>query len=208
MNVLVIGAAGKTGEPVVKRALAQGHRVTAFVHDADSYKAPSPEVRVVGGDATDAATVGGAMAGQEGVIETVGGRTPFLDTDLERNVAKAVVAAMKQHGVRRLVVVSVLGAGDSRKRAGWFVKHLLIPVFLRGAVKDKNAMEQTVETSGVDFVIVRPPVLSDDAATGKVRVVGEGETADKITRADLAAFLVDQLTDDAHLGQAVVIANG
>ncbi len=182
--------------------------MTAFVHDADAYDPPSPQVRVVGGDATDAATVAGAMAGQGGVIDTVGGKTPFLNTELERSVAKAVVAAMKQHGVRRLVAVSVLGAGDSRKQAGWFVKHLLIPIFLRGAVKDKNAMEQTVETGGVDFVIVRPPVLGDGPATGKIRVVGTGETADKITRADLAAFLVDQLTDNAHLGQAVVIANG
>ena len=208
MNVLVIGAAGKTGEQVVKRALAQGHRVTALVHDADVYNPPSPHVKVVGGDATDAALVAGAMAGQAGVIDSVGGSTPFLNTDLERNVAKTVVAAMKQHGVRRLVVVSVLGAGDSREQAGWFYEHLFIPTFLRGAVKDKNAMEQTVETSGVDFVIARPPVLSDDAATGKIRVVGKGETADRITRADLATFLVDQLTDDAHLGQAVVVANG
>lgn len=208
MNVLVIGAAGKTGEQVVRRALAEGHRVTALVRDAGTYAPPSPDVRVVGGDATDPSTVAGAVEGQQGVIDTVGGKTPYLNTELERNIAAAAVAAMKQHGVRRLVVVSVLGAGDSRQKVGFLYRNLLLRTFLRGAIKDKNAMEDRVRRSGLDFVLVRPPVLKVGPATGNVKVSTGGGAAGSITRADLAAFLVDQLTDDAHLGRAVVVANG
>ena len=211
MNVLVIGAGGKTGRQAVEAAIAAGHRVTAFVHDPSAYDAPSPAVRVVGGDATDAAAVDAAMAGQQGVIDSVGGDTPFLNTTLERDVARAVLSAMRGRGVRRLVAVSVLGAGESIDQAGFFYHYLLIPTFLRGAVKDKEAMEREVEaagdTSGIDFVLVRPPVLTDGDATGRVRVVGEGETAGKITRADLGRFLVERLAGDEYLGRAITVEN-
>ena len=208
MNVLIVGAAGKTGSLVVERALAAGYGVTALVHDATGYTPPSPAVRVVAGDAADPAIVDAAMKGANAVIDAVGGSTPFLNTDLERNVAAAVTASMSRHGVRRLVVVSVLGAGESREQAGFFYEYIFIPTFLRGAVKDKEAMEQAVRRSGVDFVLVRPPVLTDAPASGHVRRVGEGETAGKLTRSDLAQFLVDQLRTDTNLNTAVTIENG
>ena len=206
MNVLVVGAAGESGQLVVERARAAGHAVTAFVHDPGTYSPPAG-VRVVGGDATDPAQVDPAMAGQDAVIEAIGGHTPFLRTDLERKAAQTLVDSMKRNGVRRLVVISVLGAGDSTDQAGFFYEHLLMPTFLRGAMKDKDAMEQVVQNSDIDFVLVRPPMLTGGEATGSVQVVEGDETAHKITRADLAQFLVDQLTSDAHLGRAVVVAN-
>ena len=207
MNVLVIGAAGETGKLVVERAAAAGHAVTALVHDAGDYHAPAGVVRVVGGDARDAAAVGGAVAGQEAVVDALGGKTPYLETDLERSAARVIVSAMAEHGVRRLIVISVLGAGDSTDQAGFFYEHLLVPTYLRGVVKDKDAMEDEVRASGLDFVLVRPPVLKNGEAKGSVKVLGAHETAGSITRADLAAFLVDQLTSDAHVGQAVTVAN-
>lgn len=206
MKVLVIGAGGKSGQLVVERALAAGHSVTALVHDAASYKAPAG-VQVVAGDATDPATVEKAMAGQEAVIDAIGGKTPYLSTDLEQNTAKAVIGAMQQHGVRRLVAISVLGVGDSKEQAGFFYEYLLKPTFLRGAVPDKEAMEAEVKASGLDFVLVRPPFLTDDPATGAAHVVTGDTKANKITRADLAQFLVDQLASDTYVGQAVTVTN-
>ena len=206
MNVLIVGAAGATGQLVVNRALAAGHTVTALVHDAEKYEPPAG-VRVVGGDATDAGTVSGAVAGQDAVIDTVGGHTPYLKTDLERNTAKAIVEAMKQHNVKRLVVISMLGVGDSKDQTPFLYEHVLMPTFLRGATPDKEAMEAAVKSSGVDFVLVRPPLLKDGDATGSIKIVEDDNTAHKITRADLAQFLVDQLTSDTYVGQAVVVAN-
>ncbi len=206
MKVLVIGAGGKSGQQVVEKALAAGHTVTAFVHDAADYPAPAG-VRVIAGDATDAATVAKAVAGQDAVVDAIGGHTPYLKTELERNTAQAVVAAMRQHGVRRLVVISVLGAGDSKAQGTFLYEYLMVPTFLRGAVPDKEAMEAEVRRSALDFVLVRPPLLTDDPATGEVHVVTGENKAHKITRADLAQFIVDQLTQDTHLGQAVTVAN-
>jgi hypothetical protein len=67
--------------------------------------------------------------------------------------------------------------------------------------------EELVKTSGLDYVIARPPILKDGAATGNVKVLGTGETGHAITRADLADFLVDQVGSDKYLGQAVTVVN-
>lgn len=209
MKVLVLGAAGKTGRLVVDRALAAGHSVKALVHDTAAL-AENPlgdGVQITQGDVHDAGTVRSALAGCDAVIDTLGGKKPFLKTDLESSAAKVVLAAMQDQGVRRLVVVSVLGAGDSGKQAPFWYEHLLLPTFLHGALPDKNSMEEAVKASDIEWVLVRPPMLSDDAPTGDVKIIGEHETAHTITRADLAQFLVEQLASDTHVRSAVVVAN-
>jgi putative NADH-flavin reductase len=204
MNVIVFGAGGKTGSLVVERAIAAGHTVTVFVHSAAE---TNPAVRTVQGDAGDPVAVQKAIAGQDAVIDTIGGKTPYKDTDLESKAARNIVDAMQIEGVRRLIVVSMMGIGDSSEQAPFWYEHLLMPTFLRGSTKDKTAMENTVQASGLEFVIARPPILTEDPATGSVIIVEAESKGHKITRADLAQFLVDQLTDDQFLGQAVVVAN-
>ena len=207
MKVLVIGAAGKTGSAVVEKAVAAGHQVTAFVRKAADYKGPAG-VRVVEGDAADRGAMDAAVAGQEAVLDTIGGKTPYKETTLESSAAEAIIAAMQHHAVRRLVVTSMIGVGDSTANASIY-ERLLVAVVMRGADKDKTAMENAVEASGLDWVILRPAILNDDPAQGHVQVFRPetGEKANKITRADLAAFMVTQLTTDEHLRQVVTIAN-
>lgn len=204
MNILVFGAAGKTGKLVVDRALAAGHTVTAFVHDPDF---AHPEVRVIAGDADNPDTVRKAVVGHDAVIDTIGGKTPYKSTDLETSAARNIVEAMKAEGVNRLLVISMMGVGDSGDQAPFWYEHLLLPTWLHGATPDKSGMEDAVSHSGLRFTIARPPVLSDDPATGSYHIVPAGEKAHKITRADLAQFLVDELLNNAYINQAVVVAN-
>ena len=205
MKIVVFGAGGKTGSLVVERAVAAGHTVTVFVHTSEHPGGPT--VRILSGDAGDPAAVRRAVAGQDAVIDTIGGKTPYKDTELERAAARNIVAAMREEGVRRLIVVSMMGIGESSEQAPFWYEHLLMPTFLRGSTKDKTAMESTVQQSGLDFVIVRPPILSEEPATGSVYLLTAPTKGHKITRADLAQFLVDQLSSDQYLGQAVVVAN-
>ena len=123
MKVLVIGAAGKSGEALVNEALAAGHKVTAFVRRAAQCK--KENVRVVAGDVLDAAAVNVAVAGQDAVIDALGGKTPWKVTTMETNAAHNIVDAMRRNGVRRLLKISVVGAGESVKNAGFFNQHLL-----------------------------------------------------------------------------------
>jgi len=205
MNVLVFGATGKTGSLVVEHALAQGHKVTALVRSAK--KITRPEVNVVVGDATNPGDVLKAMDFQDAVIDTIGGTTPYKTTQLESDSIRGIISGMKSKAVSRLIVVTMMGLGDSRAQAPWWYKHLLMTTFLRGSTNDKAAVESEVRASGLRYVIVRPPILTETPATGTVKVIGPGATGHKISRADLANFLVDQLSDDRHIGQAVTLVN-
>lgn len=102
----------------------------------------------------------------------------------------------------------MIGVGDSIANVPIY-QRLLLPTFLRGEGKDKAAMESTVEASGLDWIIVRPPFLTDGSATGHVQIfdAGTDEKAHKITRADLGAFMVAQVANDQHLRRAVTVGN-
>src|ERR1700727_3609592 len=204
MKVLVIGAAGKSGEALVYEALAAGHKVTAFVRGAAEYK--KANVRVVAGDVLDAAAVDAAIAGQDAVIDALGGKTPWKVTTMETSAAHNIVDAMRRNGVRRLKI-SVVGAGESVKNAGFFNEHLLMRTFLRGLLVDKAGMEAEIEGSHLDWTLVRPPMLTDVEKTGVARVLSTegGEKAHKIGRADLAAFMVQQLESSQYVRQAVTV---
>ena len=206
MKVLVIGAAGKTGSSVVQQALAAGHQVTAFVHNAEKYDAPSG-VEVFGGDVQNPTKVAKALQGQDAVIDTLGGKTPYKETNLETTAARIIIDKMREAGVRRLIVVSALGEGDSVENTGFFYEHLLMPTFLRGVVKDKAGMEQAVQASGLDWTILRPGILQDGDPTGKVHALPShsDEKVGSIHRGDVAAFAVTQLTSNAHMRQAVTL---
>ena len=207
MKVLVIEAAGKSGKAVVEQAVAAGHDVTAFVHKIEGY-APDLNVRVVVGDARDRSAMDSAMLGQDAVIDTIGGKLSFKTTTLESSAAATIIASMQSSGVCRLVVISVIGAGESVMNTNWY-ERLFLSTILRSEMKDKAAMEASVDASGLDWTIVRLPFLNDDPATGNIHVfsAGTGEIAHKMTRADLAAFMVAQLSSDEYLQKAVAVAN-
>lgn len=205
MKILVFGATGKTGGLVVDAALAKGHEVTVLVRDPARFTTPG--VRVVAGDATKSADVLLAMKGQDAVIESIGGTTPYKATTLETTSVRNIVSAMQTQGVRRLVVTSMMGLGDSRAQAPIWYRYLLMKTFLRGSTPDKANMEAVVRASGLEYVIARPPILKDEPATGTAKVLEPGVTGHAINRADLAAFLVDQVSSDRYVGRAVTVVN-
>jgi uncharacterized protein YbjT (DUF2867 family) len=205
MRVLVFGATGKTGALVVERAIERGHEITVLVRDASKFKRQG--VRVVTGNSMNATDVLAAVRGQDAVIDTIGGTTPYKSTQLESTTVRNIIAAMRAEKVSRLIVISMMGLGDSRQQAPFWYKYLLMTTFLRGSSKDKAAMEAEVEASGLKYVIARPPILADDPAKGKAIELSMEKIGHKITRADLAAFLVDQLTDDKNLGRTITVVN-
>lgn len=205
MKVLVLGAGGKTGQRVVAEALGAGHEVTAFVREPAEF---DDGVKLVVGDAMTAADVDGALAGQDAVIDAIGGKTPYKDSGLEASTARVLLAAMGNKGIRRLLVISALGVGDSGGQASFFYEHVLMNTMLRGVASDKGKMEQEVEAArDIEFTIVRPGLLTDDEDAPPLRVFTGEETAHKTARRDLARFLVAQVDSDQYSRQAVVVAN-
>jgi putative NADH-flavin reductase len=208
MKILVIGAAGGTGEEVVQQAMRQGHEVTALVHHAEDARFPSG-VRVVTGDVLNPSLLEEVMPGQDAVVDALGGHTPWKATTLETNAARLVIDAMRQNSVQRLLVVSAIGVGETKDLVpGWYEK-LILPTVLRGAMHDKEQMEPEIAASGLEWTIVRPGHLVDGERTGIVKTFepGTGEKAHKITRADLAGFLLDVLAQRSYLRQSVNVAS-
>lgn len=207
MRIAVFGATGTVGRHVVEQALERGHEVTAFTRDAANVTLGHPDLRVVTGDVLDVDAVQRAVAGQDAVVVALGnGRKGVVRAEGTRTVMEA----MRRTGVTRLVCQSTLGAGDSRANLNFLWKYVMFGLLLRPAYADHQRQETYVrEATDLDWTIVRPSAFTDGPATGDFR---RGFGADvtglelKISRADIASFLLDQLTDTSYRNRAVAIS--
>ncbi len=202
MNIIVFGATGTVGRHIVDRALLQGHDVTAFARSAASVPLSHPNLSVIEGDVMREDDVMSAMAGHEAVIVALGaGRNGTVRSAGTQHI----VDAMKRQGVSRLIVQSTLGAGDSRPALNFFWKRIMFGLLLRPAYADHQRQEEIVAASGLEWTLVRPSAFSDGPATNKYHH-GFAPTikglALKISRADVAGFVLRQLTDLTYLGRA------
>lgn len=198
MKITIIGGSKGTGAALAALARDTGHEVTVL---SRSGSAPAG-VRSLTGDATDRATAGEAVAGADAVVVTVGGAKGSRRHRTE--VTRAVVDAMGTHGVRRLLVQSSLGSGDSATQLPG-VLGFVTKVLLAAPLADHNEQESVVMGSGLDWTIVRPTGLTNKPAEGAWQAlqVGEpGRLKGTITRADLAAFMLEALEDVAAISTA------
>ncbi|HKH09751.1 MAG TPA: NAD(P)H-binding protein [Rubrobacter sp.] len=162
MKVLVFGATGSVGRHIVEQALARGHEVTAFVRDPSGPDAAHERLTVFRGDVLDAASVEGAVRGQEAVLCSIGaGRKGRVRSEGTRNI----VRAMEGTGVRRLVCQTTLGAGESSGNLSFFWKHVMFGLLLRGAFADHEQQEAHVRMGALDWTIVRPATSSPTAGS-------------------------------------------
>ncbi len=207
MKILVLGATGGTGRLIVRDALAEGHSVVALVRSEQSAnEVPGADVFV--GNALDEGSLVRALDGCDAVISSLGtGMSPFREVTLLSDATRALTAAMTRSGARRLVCITGLGAGDSQGHGGLLYDRLILPLLLRNVYRDKDRQEAAIRISSLDWVIVRPAVLNDEPPHGNVRAVTDltGVHGGKIARADVARFVVDQLTTDIWLRQTPLI---
>ncbi len=113
-----------------------------------------------------------------------------------------IVQAMQKHGVKRFVCETSLGIGDSKGRMGLLYSVFLIPLLLRNIFADKEVQEEIIKGSMLDWVVVRPAALTNGPRKGVHQVgmtIGHWFFTAKISRADVAGFMLKQLTDDTYL---------
>jgi putative NADH-flavin reductase len=162
------------------------------------------------GDARDSAALTTALDGCDGVISALGTKmSPFSRVDLLSISTKALVQAMADREVRRLVCITGLGAGDSRGHGGFLFDRVILPVLLRNVYDDKDRQEAVVRGSDLDWTLVRPMVLTNKPLSGRVRAqVDLTEVhGGSISRANVAYFVVEELTSKRWLKQAPLIRN-
>jgi uncharacterized protein YbjT (DUF2867 family) len=209
-KLLLLGATGLTGGHLLTQALEHGHEVTALVRDPDKLPAEHAQVRVLTGSSTDPLVVDAATEGQDAVLCALGSRSPraLVSSDLMSASMRAIVPAMERHAVRRLVLLSALGVGDSARHAPP-VFRIAFATLLRQVGKDKAAAEGQLRASELDWTVVYPPSLTDGPPTGDYR---SGEVLDlkgvpKISRADVAAFMLAQIGDTTYSRKAAVVSS-
>lgn len=208
MKIVVFGASRGVGINVVEQALQAGHIVTAFVRSPDTFKLQHANLTVFKGDAMDASAVEQAIAGQEAVISALGPTRPPVPHMMETS-AKNIVAAMKKHGVKRLV--STTGAGvrqpeDQPKFIDHFIGFLL-NTLAKDVVLDSAANVRVIQSSDLDWTVVRYPRLVDGERKGvyKIGYVSK-ESGTQITRADGADFVLKELVEKNWLRKLPVVS--
>jgi putative NADH-flavin reductase len=207
VKVLVVGATGALGRDVVAESLARGHQTAALAREPT--RAALPEaVQIVKGDVLDRSSVRSAVAGCDAVICALGTASPRQTSTLLGRGSENLVEAMIDAGVRRLVCVTLLGLGSSRANCSPFYREVILRV-LAPMVPDKEAQEQAVRGSGLDWVLVRPPRFVRARPRGILKVIADGEPGHlgRVVRADLARFLMDCTSEDRFVREALAVGS-
>ena len=208
MELLVLGATGGTGVEIVRQAIERGHSVTAFARSPERLNPFGDRITVRQGNLLNAAELEPVVKGHDAVLSGFGPRLPGskADANLLRQFGAALTIAMLHAGVRRVVVESV---------AFLFKNSFIPPAYLLGRlffpsiVSDASAMEELFQTSDLDWTLARPPELTDKPYTGKYRV-REGHLPPfgfKISRADVADFMIKAAEDRSSIGKIIGISN-
>lgn len=205
-RLLIVGATGGTGRQLVVQALERGYAVTAFVRDPSRLSIAHPQLTVVQGDVLDQDSVETAMRGQDAVVSALGHKRFFYPTRILSEGTRNILRAMEMQGVPRFVCETSMGIGDSAGRMGLYYTLFVIPVILPFYFWDKTRQERMIAGSNLEWVIVRPGMLTNGAKRSRYRHgrrIGSFLWTVRISRADVADFMLNQVESDTYLSTAV-----
>lgn len=208
MNVVIFGATGPTGQQLVQQALEQGHQVTAVARTPSKLTLRHERLRVVQGDALDPASVDRVVRGAEVVLSALGVGRQFGATTVYSEGGRNILEAMLRHGVRRFVGIGSGGVEHDDPSFGLIYKYIVKPLLLKPAYDDMARFETYLKASSVEWIFVRPTMLTDGPKTGIYRVSLRyaPPRGTKISRADLATFMLEQLESLDYLHQTPTLA--
>ena len=200
-RIVIFGATGQTGIQLVKEALGQNYLVTAFVRDPAKLQITHENLKVVTGDVRNPRDVDKAVEGHDAVLSVLGTK-PFHKPICALGILN-IITAMKEHNVQRLIAESAHGARESNKE----ISTMILRLVLRPVMKDKDEMENIIENSGLEWVVVRPTMLTNGQRTGTYRVGTDFKAGGfaKISRADVADLMIKSISEDHFLHQFVTI---
>ena len=209
MNLLLLGATGLTGKELLAQALDRGHAVTALVRSPKSLDANDERLEIRVGSVTDPTVVQEALEGQDAVLSALGARglRELFGVDLITKSMQAIVSAMEQSAVRRLIFMSALGVGESAQDAPAILR-VVMRTALRQIAKDKAAAEDQLRQSNLDWTLVYPPSLTKGPRTGDYRAGNHlrVKATAKISRADVADFMLGQVEDTTFSRAQAIIS--
>jgi putative NADH-flavin reductase len=211
MNIAIFGASGATGRLLMQRSLTAGYSVTVLVRDPDRLQVG--DVRIVQGSAFNLAAVHETIEGADVVFSALGAHSPLRNENVLPRAVPLIVEAMKQARVRRIIVLGSAGAlPDSLSKQPawrrWIVQKIVYNTFLKWPVSEQISQYATLSHSDLDWTMVMPPMLTNGAARGYFRVDGEAlpRNGSRISRSDVADFMMQQIEDPQWIGRGVYIS--
>lgn len=204
MNIIVFGATGRVGQHMVKQALDKGYEITAFVRTPSKLEITHENLHVVQGDAFNKDDVEQAIAGHDVVVSCLGSSNGMKKSTELEEMTKNIVDGMKVNNVNRIIYTA--SAGIDGEIPG--ISGKMVMKMLKNALTDHGNAVSYIKANGLNYTIVRPMGLTNNAFTGKYREAREGvpDKAKSIPRADVAHFIVKALNDTSYENSSVAIA--
>jgi uncharacterized protein YbjT (DUF2867 family) len=208
-TVLVAGATGRAGRCIVNELLKRGYAVRALI--VPPFDPPDPEglhsrgVELVSGDLTSIASLEKAMEGTNFLISAIGSKKPFSGTENDRidNMGNQNLArAAKAKGLKKIVIISSVGAGNSRNALSFMYKLMMSPI-----LRAKEKSEAFIQSYGMTYTIIRPGGYGDKEASGQIAFGEGGKITGRVTRGQIAKVCVDALTNQAMNNRAFEVVD-
>lgn len=197
MKVAILGGTHGIGRELLRQLIEAGEQVTVLARDPTRLDLTSEHLHVQKGDARDRDAVRALVASHDAVCSCLGIRTRARVTLFSDSTS--YILEQESDGPRILAVTGV-GAGDSRGHGGFLYDKIFFPLLLREVYEDKNRQEQLLRSSTASWTIIRPGALTNGPRTGKYRVLQDltGVTVGRISRADVADFMVSELRQPTY----------
>lgn len=206
MKILILGSTGGTGQQLVLQALEKNYEVTALARDPSKLKIKNPRLTVVKGNVLDKILLAQIVEGKDAVISSLGVGKSLKSGDLITNTVNLLIPVMIEKKVSRLIFLSAFGVGDTISQAN-FLQRLIFRLPLKNMYADKKKADEQIRNSQLDWTLVYPVLLTDKPRTGNYQV-GERlpmKGIPKISRADVADFMIRQLTDNSYIKKSPII---
>lgn len=211
MKILVFGATGGTGSQVVQQALNQGLNVTAFVRNPEKVKISHSNLSLAQGDVLKQDDIDKIMKGHDAVVCCLGAPATKAGT-LRSRGTQNIINSMQRNGVSRLICQSSLGFNDSVKvltNTPFIFRKIIVPYLLKKTFEDHSLQETIVKRSDLNWTIIRPGSLTNGAFTGSYKhgfSYTDNSLKVKISRTDVADFLIRQLWSKEHLKEVAGVS--
>ena len=206
-KVIVFGATGGTGQELVTQALKENYEVTAFVRSPQKLKTAHKNLQVITGDVLNYNDVLNAIENQDVIFCNLG--MPASDkSTLRTSGTTNILKAMEAKKIKRFICQTSLGFGDSKEVLPWHMKYIIVPFILKNAFKDHEMQESVIEKSNTEWTIVRPGNMTNGKITKfyKYGFESSEKIKLKISRADVANFMLNQIDNIQYLRRKVGIS--
>ncbi len=205
MRLAIFGSTGGTGLELTRQALEKGHSVRVLLRNPNKMPLANANMRIVLGNVLDHESVTKTVLGADAVLSCLGQRNLLRNTHVVSVGTHLISEVMKEQGVRRLVVESAFGAGESLALAT-AIQKLIFATLLFAPYEDKNLMEPEIKNSGLEWTILRPTMLTNGPRTGRYAVtVGRRPDTSRVSRADVASAMLRAVEERLWIGEAPAV---